>query len=485
MFWAAFWICKAMELDRQRQRGVGVVIPASAIIAVAARFQIGDEVILARQPRQQSAARPLDDPFYHMELTILDRHIGSVGRVMRRNEETGLYHVALRSGLQLFASDDMLDRMPTISSADFSSSPSTTNVTIAGPETDAAFRWRIREAILNPPHRHMSMTPWREMLDEADMRTGEALDNLGRFYDLERRASADLAIDADGMIATAISTVESLTRQMAVEMPFLEAMLGVGATSWEEEQARLLQHYQIGIETVVTLDDIAATFGLGDESMFVVDRIETERGCPEHCFEEVMTAGMDRAPICVTIVTNEPTGLNALVDPYIRWPMLTQLMTAAARWGIKQRPALGIETVVTLDELLTMGRAPNDPRTGQRGWSERQKSAHDRSIALLKEWLTPAQREQYERDGTFEVVGGTTGKRYRINRPGPYNIAELDNPIGLAASICIEPKRVFGQPQLPDGDVMLLQKIALEENEAETLRVANRRPRNPLIDEQR
>lgn len=105
--------------------------------------------------------------------------------------------------------------------------------------------------------------------------------------------------------------------------------------------------------------------------------------------------------------------------------------------------------------------------------------ASDKSIALLKEWLSPAQLAQYERDGTFNVVGGETGKRYRIHKPAPYNISELDDKGGVVAHICVEPKRTWYRdglsPQLADGDVMLSQKIWLEKDETDTLAIANMR----------
>jgi hypothetical protein len=37
-----------------------------------------------------------------------------------------------------------------------------------------------------------------------------------------------------------------------------------------------------------------------------------------------------------------------------------------------------------------------------------------RSLRLLREWLSPSQRSQFAEKGYFEVVGGETGRRYRI-----------------------------------------------------------------------
>ena len=109
----------------------------------------------------------------------------------------------------------------------------------------------------------------------------------------------------------------------------------------------------------------------------------------------------------------------------------------------------------------------------QRSWDEHARilaAANDKSIELLKKWLSPKQLEQYERDGTFDVIGGTTGRRYRINHPAPFSISQLDKNGNLEAHICIEPAGLQ-----TDGDKMLAQKIALEKGEINALAVANTR----------
>ena len=97
------------------------------------------------------------------------------------------------------------------------------------------------------------------------------------------------------------------------------------------------------------------------------------------------------------------------------------------------------------------------------------KEANDRSIALLKEWLSPAQREQYEQHGYFDVIGGDTGGRYRIYQPAPYNISALADDCTVLDMICVVPQNVDA-----GGDVMLAQKIWLEKDEAVTLSIANK-----------
>jgi hypothetical protein len=97
------------------------------------------------------------------------------------------------------------------------------------------------------------------------------------------------------------------------------------------------------------------------------------------------------------------------------------------------------------------------------------KRAQERGIRLLKENLTAAQRRQYEKYGYFEVVGGKSGKRYRIRHGRQMNIEQLDRNGRRVCGWCF-----FPQGSLVSGDVMLGQKVALELFEADALRIANR-----------
>ena len=89
--------------------------------------------------------------------------------------------------------------------------------------------------------------------------------------------------------------------------------------------------------------------------------------------------------------------------------------------------------------------------------------------ALLKEWLSPEQLAQYERNRWFEVVGSKTGKRYRIQERQQQNVYELDAEGRPIRGWCFMPKG-----SLATGDVMLAQKIALETDEKGAMQVALR-----------
>ena len=99
------------------------------------------------------------------------------------------------------------------------------------------------------------------------------------------------------------------------------------------------------------------------------------------------------------------------------------------------------------------------------------REAHKRGRHLLTQNLSPSQRDQYETRGYFEVVGGTTGKRYRIRNGRQMNVEELDKHGRRAGVLCFMP-----QGGLVVGDVLLAQKLALELFEPEARAVANIMP---------
>jgi hypothetical protein len=71
--------------------------------------------------------------------------------------------------------------------------------------------------------------------------------------------------------------------------------------------------------------------------------------------------------------------------------------------------------------------------------------------------------------GYFEVVGGDTGKRYRIYAGAATNVCEVDENGRSTLGLCFLP-----MGELPIGDVMLSQKIAPESSESRALGVARR-----------
>jgi hypothetical protein len=94
-----------------------------------------------------------------------------------------------------------------------------------------------------------------------------------------------------------------------------------------------------------------------------------------------------------------------------------------------------------------------------------------RGLTLLREWLSPEQRAQFDADGHFDVIGSWTGTRYRISYGSGTNVHEIDDTGRPIMGWCFVPSG-----PLVAGDVMLAQKIALETDERAALAVANQFP---------
>ena len=106
---------------------------------------------------------------------------------------------------------------------------------------------------------------------------------------------------------------------------------------------------------------------------------------------------------------------------------------------------------------------------------ERLKTIEDlreaRGVTLLRQWLSPAQKAQFDASKCFEVIGCDSGRRYRISHGTGTNVHEIDDAGRPVMGWCFVPSG-----HLVAGDVMLAQKIALETNERAALAVANRFP---------
>ena len=143
--------------------------------------------------------------------------------------------------------------------------------------------------------------------------------------------------------------------------------------------------------------------------------------------------------------------------------------------GMRQPRAWVSEQMRRFTWGLTQGLRPrpDTPRFtvfGGRGYlDDRRSEAHERGMRLLRENLTPAQRAQYDRYGYFEVIGGRTGKRYRIRHGRSMNIDQLDKNGRRVCGWCF-----FPEGNLVTGDVMLAQKVALELFEVDALKIANK-----------
>ena len=101
-----------------------------------------------------------------------------------------------------------------------------------------------------------------------------------------------------------------------------------------------------------------------------------------------------------------------------------------------------------------------------------QNTKEGRGLRLMRGWLSPFQREQFDKSGYFDVMGCRTGRKYRIyyKELSP-NVYEIDDAGRRKMGLCFAPVG-----SLVMGDVMLAQKIALETDEQNALAAANRVP---------
>ena len=120
-----------------------------------------------------------------------------------------------------------------------------------------------------------------------------------------------------------------------------------------------------------------------------------------------------------------------------------------------------------LGQFLRAGRLRIDALRQLYRQSLAENKSEARGLRLLRHWLSPSQRAQFDDLGYFEVVGCDSGRRYRIYCGSAMNVYEMDHAGCLNVGRCFMPVG-----NLVAGDVMLAQKIALETNECSALAVA-------------
>jgi hypothetical protein len=101
---------------------------------------------------------------------------------------------------------------------------------------------------------------------------------------------------------------------------------------------------------------------------------------------------------------------------------------------------------------------------------ERSEAARTRAHALLLSHLTPAQRQTFEANKWFVVEGGRSKTRYRIRSHACAGNIELLDGEQVTHRLCGHCDHT-----IPLGDQLLAQKLMLELDEDEFLKLANRR----------
>jgi len=98
-------------------------------------------------------------------------------------------------------------------------------------------------------------------------------------------------------------------------------------------------------------------------------------------------------------------------------------------------------------------------------------AARERAEKLLRENLSPRQREELAAKGHFhlEVLSRDGSRRlYQIRRGRSANVKQVDDSGRVLKTLCCHPVEM-----VPDEDTMLAQKLFLESREEDFLRIAN------------
>ena len=132
---------------------------------------------------------------------------------------------------------------------------------------------------------------------------------------------------------------------------------------------------------------------------------------------------------------------------------------------------IGLEMVSFRQSVMELTRILRDHPFARRPVVTPDWQTQERAMQLLKQNLSSTQREQHERRGHFEVIGGNSGQRYRIRHGTQMNVELLDRKGRRTGMLCFMP-----EGRLAVGDVMLAQKIALELFEADATKIANKTP---------
>ena len=412
------------------------------------RFQVGEEAIFARLP---SSPPPAGRLFF--DFRLIQPHLGRRVFILRKVDE--LLHVeVVNQGFEFFVSEEMLDRCDDRRAlirecwrshreaglCALRNRDSYFGMIIPNPEPLTINRFSDDSMpVLGPQVERVEFTlrtTMRRYPEFSVVCEGEEIERLSR-DDLSRlalapRTSLPQAPEIEAIRAQHPELVGALEASLRQQIDYLSQMV-----------------LTAGIDHALPGSGRAAVTAFSDDLSVTAD------GNLAVPTSEQLLADMQR------------NIFDALRIPerYLRQPETdSDFLARIRRYSGSQADASG----ETLDEI---GRIFGLTRFGV---TTEVVTAVKKSIALLKEWLSPEQLEQYERDGYFEVVGGSTGTRYRIRRPLPFNIDILLQDGSVDDRICVEPQSQSTMRPMADGDILLAQKIALEKNEAETLKIANR-----------
>lgn len=210
--------------------------------------------------------------------------------------------------------------------------------------------------------------------------------------------------------------------------------------------------------------------------------------------------GLDSATITsgtTTAITSNITAASITASPlysnYTRPATIDATAANDAAWQILNSAAYdqiiqqwNVITHETQEQraarMLQIARYEDEQRTTAAERQQRMAAQHAeharvnaRAEALLLEHLSEQQNEELRARGHFHletIAPSGERRRYRIRRGRHGNIDQVDAQGKVLKSLCVHP--TMG---IPDADTMLAQKLWLQHNEPELLRVANHIPR--------
>lgn len=160
-------------------------------------------------------------------------------------------------------------------------------------------------------------------------------------------------------------------------------------------------------------------------------------------------------------------------DHWLNNPITTTTTSATGTYyDYNARPRV----VYTPEELAAQEVRRKEAEARARISQRQVKEAIERAEGLLLQYLSKEQKETFRRARYFDVIGCSTKTRYRIHcKPGVIsaNIHVMEPSGRVTHRLCAH---LPGRHQAPAGDHWLMQKLFLETDEFEVLRIANRHP---------
>lgn len=173
--------------------------------------------------------------------------------------------------------------------------------------------------------------------------------------------------------------------------------------------------------------------------------------------QEYTTASLTGNDATTTIVSSA-TGSTIIVDP---WPAWNRTYTITSPWTNNAANFAARRVPDSPEALAARVRAE-----GERAL------ARERAQRMLRENLSPEQREELAANGhfTLAVLDRDSGERrlYRIRKGRSRNVQRVDDSGRVLKTLCAHPAIAC-----PDEDTMLAQKLWLQNQEQEFLRIAN------------